>query len=234
MHPIFFYIIIIIISFLALFSFSLSLIIILYKEKISIFDEIFPSIHKFNFVPLLSISILFILGESYEYNVSRWERRNIIGLFFNIIGIISLLFIYCNTKLTIISGIKFIYIIKKGAYSSIITLEWYYLCYIFTNIFILYLPDEYYFSIIKILGIILSLAFGMGSIIFSFFFKDIMVAFLSLIINIGCIIYYFSISTIYRKQYNEIIDGVIFIIISILLILEIIFLFIKYRKDLLK
>ena len=116
MHPIFFYIIIIIISIFALFSFFLSLILILYKKKISIYDAIFPSIHKFNFVPLFSISILFILGESYEYNVSRWERRNIIGLFCNIIGIISLLFIYFNTKITIISGIKFIYSFSYNFY----------------------------------------------------------------------------------------------------------------------
>jgi hypothetical protein len=233
MHPIFFYIIIIIISFFAIFSFPIYLIVILYKRKISIYDNFFQSIHKFNFIPLLCISILFIIGESYMYNVSRWERRNILGFFFNIIGLISIIFVYYNTKLTTISSIKYIYIIKKGVYSCIIALEWYYFCYIITNIFVLYLSDEYYFSLIKTFGILLPLLFGSGAIIFSFIFKDIMIAFLSLIVNIGCITYFFSISKIYRKQYNEVMDGVINIIMSILLITEIIYIFTKYRKDIL-
>ena len=230
-HPIFFYIIIIIISLIAIFAFPIYLIIILYKKKITKYDNYFTSIHQFNFIPLFCISILFILGESYQYNVSRWERRNLLGFFFNIIGLISLFFIYYNTQITTISSIKYINVIKKGVYSCIIALEWYYLCYIFTNLFVLYLSDDYYFSLIKTFGIILPLLFGSGSIVFSYIFEDIMVAFLSLIINIGCITYFFSISNIYWKQYNEVMDGVINIIMSFLLFSEIIYIVFKKRKD---
>ena len=234
MHPIFFYIIIIIISIIALFSFSIYLIIIIYKRNISTEDNMLPNIHKYDFIPLLFISFLFLIGESYKYNVSKWERRNIFGLFFDIIGLATTLFIYYNCKINIIPNIEYIYIIKKGAYSSIIFLEWYYFCYIFTNLFNLYMPDEYYFSIIKILGIILPLVFGIGSIIFSLTFRDIIFAFLSLLINLGCATYFFSIDKLYRRQYNETIDGIINIIFSILLFLEIIFLYKKYKKEILK
>jgi len=233
MHPIFFYIIIIIISVISLFSFIIYLILINYKKKISILDEMLPAINNFNFIPLFSISICFLIGETYLYNVSRWERRNILGFIFNIIGLSSILLIYYNYKIKINNSLKYFYIIKKGAYSCIICLEWYYFCYIMTNIFVLYLSDDYYFSIIKIFEIILPLIFCIGVFIFSYIFKDILIAFLSCLINIGCAFYFFSIDKIYRKQYNEYIDGIIYIIISILLIAEIIFICIKYKKFLL-
>jgi len=230
MHPNFFYIIIIIVSLTAFFSFMFYSILVIYKKNSSIYDEMLPSIHKYNIIPFICISSLFLLGENYKYNVSRWERRNILGLFFNIIGIISILFVYLNYKINFNSNMRYIYFIIKGTYSCILSLEWYYLCYIFTNLSILFLPDKYFFSIIKILGVILPLLYGIGSFIFSFIFKDIMVCLLSSLVNMGCSFYFFKIDKIYRKQYNEFIDGIIYIIFSILLFLETIILCLIYKK----
>ena len=231
MHPIFFYIIIIIVSLTAFFSFIFYSVLVIYKKSSSIYDDILPNIHKYNIIPFLCISSLFLIGETYKYSVSRWERRNILGLFFNIIGITSVLFIYCNYKINLNSNMRYIFFIIKGTYSCILSLEWYYLCYIFTNLFILYLPDESFFSIIKILGVILPLIYGIGSFIFSFIFKDIIICLLSSLVNIGCTFYFFKIDKIYRKQYNEFIDGIIYIIFSILLLLETIILYLKYKND---
>jgi hypothetical protein len=232
MHPKFFYIIIIIVSLISFFSFIFYSIFVIYKGNTSIYDEMLPNIHKYNSIPFICISFLFLLGESYKYNVSRWERRNILGFFFNIIGIISMLFVYYNYKIKSNSNMRYIYFLIKRAYSCILSLEWYYLCYIFTNLFILYLPDKCFFSLIKILGVILPLIYGIGSFIFSFIFKDIMVCLLSSLVNIGCSFYFFKIDKIYRRQYNEFIDGIIYIIFSILLLLETIILYLKYKKEL--
>jgi hypothetical protein len=232
MHPTFFYIIIIIVSVISFFSYMFYSILVIYKKNSSIYDEMLPSIHKYNIIPFICISSLFLLGESYKYPVSRWERRNILGLFFNIIGIISILFVYCNYKINFASDMRYIYFIIKGTYSCILSLEWYYLCYIFTNLFILYLPDDNFFSIIKVLGVILPLIYGIGSFIFSFIFKDIMVCFLSSLVNIGCSFYFFKIDKIYRKQYNEFIDGILYIVFSLLLLLETIILYLKYKNNL--
>ena len=206
MHPTFFYIIIIIVSFIAFFSFIFYSIFVTYKKNSSIYDEILPNIHKYNFIPFICIFSLFLIGEIYQYSVSRWERRNILGFFFDIIGIASTLFIYFNYKLNSILNMKYIYFLIKSTYSCILSLEWYYFCYIISNLSILYLAEEYYFSIIKVLGVILPLIYGIGSSIFSFIFKDVMACLLSSLVNIGCSIYFFKIDKIYRKQYNEFID----------------------------
>ena len=218
LHPYSFYIIVIFISSMGVFSFFIYFSLFIDRRKISIDNDILPSITKYNFIPLLLASFLFLIGEVYTFNGSRWERRNILGLFFVIIGLITFIFMYHNYYLNPCDNIKFIYIFQKITYSCIICLEWYYLCYIITNISVLYLPDDYYNTIVKILGIILPIIFGLGVIIFSFVFKDLISPILSTLILIGCIIYFFKIDRIYRNQYNGILDGAIYIIISILLI----------------
>ena len=92
------------------------------------------------------------------------------------------------------------------------------ICYIITNICLLYLSDDYYFTIIKVLGIILPIIFGLGVMIFAFLFKDLMAPLFSIFIFIGCILYFFKIDKIYRKQYNGVSFGVTYIIMIIPLI----------------
>ena len=221
MHPIFFYIIASINSLIALISFCILLYTMKKNNKISIINEILSDINEFIFFPLLCISILYLIGLCHKFNDSRWERRNILGIIFDIIGLLTIIFIYHKTEFDPNSKKKYIYIIiKKVAYSCIICLEWFYFCYIITNFFILYLSIDYYFSIIKILGIILPIIFGLGSIIFAFIYKDITISLLSCLINIGCAMHFFCIDIIYRKQFNKYVDGIIYITMSVLLIIE--------------
>lgn len=237
MHPFFYYFIAIILSFLSFLSFIMYciLIILIFNRRIIKTNDIkLLNINKYNFIPLFSLSILFLLGECYKYNASRWERRNILGLFFNLISLPTIVIIYCNFKLSINTNINLAYLIKKLGYSCIIAIEWYYLCYITTNIFILYLGEDYFFSIIKYLGFLLPLKFGIGAMIFSFYFKDIIIAFLSSIINLGCSLYFFSIHKIYRNKYNGNLEGIIYVVLSILFFLEVLFLFVNYKKEILK
>ena len=232
LHPYSFYIIILFISSMGVFSFFIYFSLFIDRRKISIDNNILPSITKYNFIPLLLISALFSIGEIYTFNASRWERRNFIGLFFAIIGLVSLIFIYYNYHLHPCDDIKFIYIFQKITYSCIICLEWYYLCYVITNIFVLYFPDDYYYTLIKIFGVILPIVFGLGVIIFSFLFKDLISPILSILMFFGCIIYFFKIDRIYRSQYNEILDGSIYIIMSILLlVLEIFIIYNSYNTS---
>ena len=221
-------------SFLSLFIYSFLVFCILKRKYIKINDISLLNNNKYIFIPLFSATILFLIGEWYHYNASRWKIRNILGLFFNIISFLTIIIIYYNFNLTINSNIKLLYLIKKLGYSCIIGIEWYYLCYIITNIFIIYSKENYFFYIIKILGFLLPIKFGIGAIFFSFYFKDLIIAFLSFLINIGCAHYFFSIDKIYRNKYNGNLDGIIYILISIILFLEIVFLCVKYNKELFK
>ena len=58
------------------------------NNKISIDNEIFSDINKCNFIPLLIILSLYLIGLCHKFNDSRWERRNILGIIFDIFGFI--------------------------------------------------------------------------------------------------------------------------------------------------
>lgn len=225
------YFIYIVFTILLLFFIS-SFCIYMYKsicnKDTSFFDEMFNNYTRFHFIPILCGAGLFLVAETLDNNWNRRDReRNIIGLILDIIGLISMILIYIKTNLPE----NWIYgIIKKGAYSCLIALEWYYFCYDIVNVRI---NDESdHTNTINTCGIIFSIVIAFGALAFSFFFKDVVVAGINFIIYIGMIVFFFSIDSDFKKSknYNQTIDGIIYIIMSILFLAEIIFLIITHKS----
>ena len=249
----------IIFLFLLLFAVA-AFVMYIFKSLIRKEDDIFegmmgiwPRLHSF---PLIIVSFLFLLGQyffpyylnkyyiytsfdkkkgefiDYAAYFNRIKDLKIVALSLSIIGLISLIFIYIVTDLKTDQWYV-VLTIKKGFYSSLIILLWYYFCYMTYQVTDCMYPslnekDDIYLR--NCFGIVASIAVGVGSLIFSFFFKDIVSAFMNMIIYIGMTIYYFSIesSTISHLRYESA-DGIIDIVIIVLSIFMMVFLLAKHR-----
>ena len=124
--------------------------------------------------------------------------------------------------------------IKKGIYSYLIVLLWYY--YIYT---IYQLNASIYQDIshnikkvwTKCYAIIFSIIFGSGRLTFSFFFIYLIVSFMNLLIYLGIVIYIFSIQKWKYNYYSSVIAERVNDIINIVLSsVMITFLVIKYKN----
>ena len=131
--------------------------------------------------------------------------------------------------------------IKKGAYSTLIALEWYYFCYIICTLALIdhenrgdkQLDDK------RGCGIAMPIIEGVGALVFAFFLKDVIVAFMNVLIFIGAAAYYLSIHSDLRKKNaslggNGAAEGIIDIIFMVLSIVVIVLLIILKKKECLK
>lgn len=240
------YIIFIITLLFAVAGFFIYLIKSTCKKEKNIFEGmmgIWPRLHSF---PLIIISFIFLLGEyfypcyleieneDYQKYFNRMKELKIFGLAFSIIALISLIFIYIVTDLKTDKW-YIVLTIKKGTYSCLIILLWYYFCYTVYQLSDSIHPnlnndnDRY---LKNTLGIGFSSIIGIGSLIFSFLFKDIVAAIMNLLIYLGMTIYFFSIDKNIKESYaNKLADGVLDIIHIAFSIGMIVFLLIKYRKE---
>ena len=212
---------------------------------------------KFHFFPLLCASALFITGECVD-NLSKedWaddEKRDdhfkamyISGLVFSIVGLASFIFIYIMTDL---NTNDVLLLLKKGAFSCLIILMWYSFCY---DIFYVHFYDkkgedednpedfddysEKMWDWRKGCGLAFSIIFGIGSLAFSFVFKDLVACVMNLLIYIGLTVAYFRLPSEARKDKyaNKNGDGIVDIIMLVLSVAVIVLLLIKYRENCLK
>ena len=243
------YIIVSITMLFAVVAFVLYIIKTTWKKQDEIFEGmmgIWTRLHSF---PLIIISFLFLLGEYfYPSNLNNMNKNkisykayyenerdiNITGLAFCLIALLSLLFIYIITDIRTEQWYVTL-IIKKGFYSCLIVLLWYYFIYS------IYQINDY--NIMKILhstrqtwnkcySIIFSILFTAGCLTFSFFFKDLIISFMCGLINLGMIIYYFSVLR-YERNYEstKYAEGIIDIVMLVLSAGMITFLVIKYRTE---
>lgn len=203
----------------------------IFKKDSAFFNEMFNPCSRFHFIPILCASALFLISETLGSGDRKDRQRNIAGLVIVIIGLISMIFIYIKTDLP---GDWMCALVKKGAFSCLIALEWYYLCYDIVNVRI---NDEWeHTKTINTCGIVFSIIIAIGALSFSIFYKDVVVAGVNLIIHIGMIIFFFSIDSGFKKKmgYNTTFDGVVFIIMSILFLVDIAFLIIVHKDQCLK
>jgi len=200
------------------------------KKDSGFFNEMFSDIGRFHFIPILCGAALFLISESLEKNKNRHDKdRNIAGMIFVIIGLASMIFIYIKTNLP---GDWMSATIKKGAYSFLIALEWYYFWYDIVN---LRINDEWdHKTTIKTCGILFSILIGLGALVFAFFFKDVVIACVNFLFYIGMLTFFFSINKNFRGNYNKYADGIIDIIMAVLFLVELIFLIAKYKTECLK
>ena len=223
------------------------------KKDDQVVNGMMGQFSKFHFFPLLCASALFITGECVDqdlfndngFNNDHFKKMYIAGLIFSIIGLASFVFIYIMTDLNT-NDWWVLLLLKKGAFSCLIILMWYSLCY---DIYYVHrydkITDEDYnpseddkdlLDWEKGCGLAFSIIFGIGSLAFSFVFKDLVACVMNLLIYIGLTIGYFKLEKEKRKHKdaNKNGDGIVDIIMLVLSVAVIVLLLIKYRENCMK
>ena len=188
------------------------------KREIHAIDGLFEKFSQFHFFPLLCAFAMSLLGELNDGDEKKMKSIACAGLAISVVGLASLLFIYI-----IIKSDKFDsqgkFFIKYGAFSCLIILFWYNFCYdIFQVRMLTKNKDEHKWA--KGCSLAFSIIFGVGSLSFSFIFKDIMVSFVNILIYIGLSKYYFELGEnmgldTRGKDYNKNGDGAVDIVILV-------------------
>ena len=108
-------------------------------------------------------------------NLDHFKSMKYAGLVFSILALASFIFIYIMTDLNT-NDWWVLLLLKKGTYSCLIVLIWYYFCY---NIYYTHQASVENEDPVKALdwfkgcGLAFSIIFGIGSLAFSFIFKDL-------------------------------------------------------------
>ena len=218
------------------------------KKDDQVINGMMGQFSKFHFFPLLCASALFITGECVdnlskedwndgEKVIDHFKAMCISGLVFSIVGLASFIFIYIMTDLN--TDWWVLLLLKKGAFSCLIILMWYYFCY---DIYYVHFYDnqdedsEKRTDWEKGCGLAFSIIFGIGSLAFSFVFKDLAACVMNLLIYIGLTVGYFKLDKNLRKEkdYNKNGDGIVDIIMLVLSVAVIVLLLIKYRENCMK
>ena len=213
----------------------------LIKKEQSVIEGMMGKISQFHFFPLLCAFVLSLLPEiTKEAEEGKKDNSKEIaytGLAFSLIGLISMLFIYINTEFKSQDWWAE-YTLKKGTFSCLLILFWYNFWY---DIYPVGRFDkkshnkEVPKGFARNCGISFSIIVGIGSLAFSFIFKDIVVCFMNILIYYGMAKFYFdSVSPICgttkacNKNGDGAIDMIILIISIILFVYQIIGLIIEY------
>ena len=218
------------------------------KKDDQVVNGMMGQFSKFHFFPLLCASALFIIGECVYVDKEKENHEKnmaISGLVFSIVGLASFIFIYIMTDLN--TDWWVLLLLKKGAFSCLIILIWYSLCY---DIYYVHFFDkredgedpfdnpnsEKMWDWKKGCGLAFSIIFGVGSLAFSFVFKDLVACVMNLLIYIGLTVAYFRLPSEARKfkGYNKNGDGIVDIIMLVLSVAVIVLLLIKYRENCMK
>ena len=205
-------------------------------------NGMFERFSKFHFIPLLSVSALFIIGETLKiddqiYNLEKIFRIKSIdavyafNLIFTFIGLCLLIFIHLNTNLSD-SKLAY-YIIKQITYGILMALLVYnfFFSIFFYGILKDSIEDTLKFS--SNCGLSFSILIGVVNLAITFFLKNIVTGITNLFLYIGMIIWFFKIPVDFRKDYNGVADGIIDCIIVVINLGVLVFLFIKHRQEIL-
>ena len=238
------YIVFILTMIIALAGFIIYMIKSTCKKNNNVFDGMMGNWARFHFCPLLCVSALFIIGECSDNPVPKgkdyfhhWKDMLVSGFVFTIIGLASLIFIYFMTDLN--TDWYVVLTLKKGTYSCLIVLLWYHFCYSIYPLRELHASETQNINTNNWdngCGIAFSIIFGIGSLIFAFFFKDLVVAGMNCLVYIGLTAYYFQIHKEARKdkELNKNGDGAVDIIMMVASVALIVFLILTKKDDCLK
>lgn len=164
----------------------------LFQKNNDTINKLFKIPVSFNFFPILCAFIMFILGELKAEETKEINSIVRAGFAISLIGLISMIFIYISTEFDKENWTSNL-LIKKGVFSALIILFWYNTCY---DIFYLHKAlrptGKKIFNWMKGCGLAFSIIFGLGSNIFSFWYKDIIICIFNLLIYIGLAIFYYK------------------------------------------
>ena len=203
----------------------------LIKKDQQIIEGMLGTISQFHFFPLLCAFVMTLLGEINDKDIKKQKNIAFTGLVFSMIGVATLIFIYINTNFkNNVWWTKFC--LKEGTFSCLIILFWYNFCYSIFNARSVDEPVKDIDKWTKGCSLAFSIIFGIGSIAFSYVFKDIMISFINILIYIGLVIHYFEESgNTNDKNHNKNGDGAIDMIILMCSIILFLYLVIDYIKN---
>ena len=213
----------------------------IFKKDQNIINAMLGDLTKWHFIPFLLVSMINLLmkdsANSLEQKVSK--RYLITDLIFTILALATLGFIYFKTEMS--HDWHIVLTTKKGIYSCLIILLWHHFFYLIIIMkYIDFLLDPGTYDIYKFFGgtsIAFTLLFGIGSMSFAFYFKDIMASFISALIYIGMINSFFGENGIDSNQKDSTVgvaEGVIDIILMLANVALIWFLLMKHTSNLTK
>lgn len=211
----------------------------IFKKDDEVINGMMGQFSKFHFFPLLCASALFIIGECADNDLddaNHEKKMYISGLVFSLIGLASFIFIYIMTDLNT-KDWWVLLLLKKGVFSCLIVLMWHCFCYSIYYVHGYDNPnDDKLLDWKKGCGLAFSIIFGVGSLAFSFVFKDIVACGMNLLIYIGLTVAYFRVPKEDRKlkELNKNGDGIVDIIMLVLSVAMAVLLMIKYREECLK
>lgn len=230
MHNNFFILFLIIILIFATFQFIYFLINSIFKN-INIYDSMMGPLSKFHFFPLLCYNTVFIIGFFLTFlkiNIDKIINILVLDIIISIFGLLSLIFIYKQTKFKYEVFYK-VLIIKKGTYSCLLALMIYHIGYnitVFECILDIFTKIECNGSLsskkcnVNTMCVYLSIIIGLLNLILGLSLKDIILLIMNFLI-------YFDISI--KTNINKI--KIIDIIINILFFSSSIYLIIRAIKN---
>ena len=180
------------------------------KKDDNFYNKMFGQYTRFHFGIFIFHISLFLIG-IFQHNFEKRTHSMCSG---GIILVICSLFllgiIYHQTDL---DNIFHSFFIKKGTYSSLISIDWYYFCYVICQLYSHNKSD----SIKKINNISFSFIFIMGFLIgiFAFYFNDVIVCIYYFLIYMGIILFNSTVNKSFENKdlgVTEIVFSVLFML----------------------
>ena len=205
---------------LTLIGFINYLISTVYLRDEKVYIGLFDNFAKFHFIPFLAIAGIYMTNEIFAGLNYYYFECLCINTALSLAGLVLLIIVYAKIKLASKWFLELF--IKKGTFSGLIILLW---GNITLNIYIFLPKGEVYPSII------FPIITGIGAIVFSFIFKDVMVLMINLIYNIKIIQNLYNIYYAYQNFYwiNYPL-GFISLIMLILTLISLLIIVIKFKQ----
>jgi hypothetical protein len=152
------------------------------KKDQTVLEGMLGKYSKFHFVPLLFGFGMSFLGELLEMEKdSNGDKIAYAGLILSLVGLACMIFVYINTNIN--SNEWWVnYVLNKGTFSCLIILFWYNFCYDIYLVRHSNAPGKTDIDWSKGVNLAFSIIFGIGSMIFSFVFKDIIICLINIFI----------------------------------------------------
>ena len=153
------------------------------KKDQAVLDGMLGKYSKFHFIPLLFGFVMSLLGEllKNDYKDFNDDKIAYAGLVISLVGLACMIFVYIFTNIN--SNEWWVnYVLNKGTFSCLIILFWYNFCY---DIYLVRhgnVPGKTDIDWSKGINLAFSIIFGIGSIAFSYVFKDIIICLINIYI----------------------------------------------------